>query len=201
VNGEIAFGAEISQDRSRCAIVAAGRSKAGKKVGVDLVYYDSPAGAVARLDELYAKHEPVAVVVDGRSQAATLLQPLANAGIVVTQPTVQDLAAATGDIADLVNFGGLEHLDQPPLTQAIRGALRRALAGAQAWERRVPADQAPLVAATLAAWAYLKWEAVSEPQVYGVPSEPGWLERGGVPDHVRGDAAWNASPRTWEQRW
>ena len=163
MNGEVAFGAEISQDRSRCAIVAAGRSKAGKKVGVDLVYYDSPAGAVARLDELYLKWDPVAVVVDGRSQSATLLQPLANAGIVVTQPGAQDLAAATGDIADLVNLGGLEHLDQPPLTQAIRGALRRALGGAQAWERRVPVDQSPLVAATLASWAYLKWEAVSEP--------------------------------------
>ena len=166
VNGPVALGAEISQDRSRCAIVAAGRSKAGKTVAVDLVYYDHPGGAVSRLEALYAAHDPVAVVVDGRSQAATLLQPLANAGIVVTEPSPQDLAAATGDIADLVNLGALEHLDQPPLTSAVRGALRRVLAGASAWERRVPVDQSPLVAATLASWGYLKWEAVSEPSAW-----------------------------------
>jgi hypothetical protein len=166
VNNEVAFGAEISQDRSRCAIVAAGRSKAGKKVAVDLVYYDSPAGAVTRLEALYAAHDPVAVVIDPRSQAATLLTPLGNAGIVVTQPSASDLAAATGDIADLVNLGALEHLDQPPLTSAVRGALRRVLAGASAWERRVPVDASPLVAATLAAWGYLKWEAVSEPSAW-----------------------------------
>jgi hypothetical protein len=166
VSGPVAFGAEISQDRGKCAIVAAGRSVAGKKVAVDLVWYGPPAGAAARLAQLCAKHDPVAVVIDPRSQAATLLRPLAEAGVLVTEPSPGDLAAGTGDFSDLVNLGALEHLNQPPLTAAVRGALRRALAGAQAWERRVPVDQAPLMAATLAAWGFLRWEAVSDPGIY-----------------------------------
>jgi hypothetical protein len=205
VTGQVALGAEISQDRSRCAIVAAGRSKTGRKVAVDLVFYDHPGGAVARLEALYAKHDPVAVVIDGRSQAATLLTPLAHAGIVVTQPSAQELAAATGDISDLVNLGGLEHLDQPPPTSAVRAAVRRVLARASAWERRVPVDQAPWLAATLAAWGYLKWEAGSDPGVW-VLDAPGSRDIGavgwtdGVPPWVKGDAAWNGSRPPWEQR-
>src|SRR5262249_35241881 len=148
VNRPVAFGAEISEDRSRCAIVAAGRGGMGGKVAVDLVFYGHPAGAGPRLQDLYFRHEPGAGVVDGRSQAATLGAPLAGAGIVVTQRSAQALAAATGDISDLVNLGGLEHLNQPPLTAAVRAAVRRLLGGATAWDRRAPAaDQSPWVAA------------------------------------------------------
>ena len=58
---------------------------------------------------------------------------------------------AHGEFLDLVNDGGLAHLDQPPLTAAVRAAQQRPLAGAQAWDRRRwQVDQSPLVAATLA---------------------------------------------------
>ncbi len=144
VSGEVAFGCEISEDRKRCAIVAAGRD-------------------VARLAELEAKHDPVSIVVDGMSQAATLLRPLADAGVMVTAPKPRDVAVAHGEFLDLVNDGGLAHLDQPPLTAAVRAAQQRPLSGAQAWERKVPVDQAPLVAATLAVWAFLAWEVLSQP--------------------------------------
>jgi hypothetical protein len=166
VSGEVAFGAEISEDRKRCAIVAAGREAGGTRVLVDLVWYDHPRGAAARLDALYVKHDPVAVVVDGRSQSATLIKPLADAGIIVTQPVTQDVAVAHGEFLDLVNDGGLAHLDQPPLTAAVRAAQQRPLSGAQAWERRIAVDQAPLVAATLACWAFLRWEELSQPGAF-----------------------------------
>ncbi len=115
MSGEVAFGCEISEDRKRCAIVAAGREKDGTRVVVDLVFYDHPRKAVARLTQLWEKHDPVAIVVDGRSQAGTLLKPLAEAGILVTQPSTADVAVAHGEFLDLVNDGGLAHLDQPPL--------------------------------------------------------------------------------------
>ncbi len=163
VSGEVAFGCEISEDRKRCAIVAAGREAGGTRLLVDLVWYDHPRGAVARLAELEAKHDPVSIVVDGMSQAATLLRPLADAGVMVTAPKPRDVAVAHGEFLDLVNDGGLAHLDQPPLTAAVRAAQQRPLSGAQAWERKVPVDQAPLVAATLAVWAFLAWEVLSQP--------------------------------------
>jgi len=163
---EVAFGAEISQDRQHCAIVAAGRESGGTRVLVDLVWYDHPRGAVARLTELAAGHDPVAVVVDGRSQSATLIRPLADAGIVVTQPTTADVAVSHGELLDLINGGGLVHLEQPPLTAAVRAAQQRPLAGAAAWERKVTVDQSPLVAATFAVWAFRRWEELSAPSVH-----------------------------------
>jgi hypothetical protein len=163
VSGEVAFAAEISEDRKHCAVVAAGREKDGTRIVVDLAWYDHPRGAVARLAELAVKHDPVAVVVDPRSQAGTLLRPLADAGVFVTEPSTQDVVTAHGEFLDLVNDGRLAHLDQPPLTAAVRAAQQRALAGAQAWERRIAVDQSPLVAATLAAWAFVRWEELSQP--------------------------------------
>lgn len=163
MSGEVAFGCEISEDRAHAAVVAAGRAESGK-ILVDLApFYGHPRAVIARISELYAAHDPVAVVVDGRSQAATLIGALADLGILALQPSTQDVAVAHGEFTDLVNDGGLEHLDQPPLTAAVRAAQQRPLAGAQAWERRVSVDQSPLVAATLACWAFRRWEELSRP--------------------------------------
>lgn len=168
MSGEVAFAAEISQDRKLCSIVAAGREKDGTRVVIDLLWYDHPRGAVKRLDALYVKHDPVAVVVDPRSQAGTLVRPLAEAGVLVKEPSTAEVAAAHGTFLDLVNDGQLAHLDQPPLTAAVRAAQQRPLAGAQAWERRVQVDQSPLVAATLACWFFLRWEELATPGVWVV---------------------------------
>lgn len=168
MSGEVAFAAEISEDRLHAAIVAAGREKGGPRVVVDLVWYDHPRGAVAKLAALVEKHDPVATVVDPMSQAGTLVRQLADAGVFLTKPGATDAAVAHGEFLDLVNDGRLAHLDQPPLTAAVRAAQQRRLAGAQAWERRVPVDQSPLVAATLACWAFLRWEEQSAPGTWAV---------------------------------
>ncbi len=163
VSGDVAFAVEISEKRDRAAVVATGRESGGPRLVVDLVWYDHPRGAVTRLAELGEKHDPVAVIVDPRSQAATLLRPLADAGVFVTEPATSDVAVAHGEFLDLVNDGALVHLDQPPLTAAVRAAQQRPLAGAQAWERRLVVDQSPLVAATLACWGFRRWEELAQP--------------------------------------
>ncbi len=174
MSGEVAFGCQISEHctchpgkgRQHAAIVAAGRGESGR-VTVDLVWYGHPSGAVARLAELSEKHDPLAVVVDAGSQSGTLLRPLADAGVWVTSPPVREVAVAHGEFLDLVQAGGLEHLDQPPLTAAVRAGQQRFLAGAQAWDRRgVQTDQSPVEAATLAVHAFLAWEALSQPGVW-----------------------------------
>ena len=168
MSGEVAFGCAISEDRKHGSIVAAGRSASGK-ILVDLApFYDHPRLLVARMAVLYAKHDPVAVVVDPRSQAGTLLRPLAEAGVLVREPSTAEVVAAHGEFLDLVNDGRLAHLDQPPLTAAVRAAQQRPLAGAQAWERRMQVDQSPLVAATLACWAFVRWEELAQPGVWAV---------------------------------
>jgi hypothetical protein len=168
VSGPVAFGAAISEDRKHGSILAAGRSGSGK-ILIDLApFYDHPRRLVARMGVLYVKHDPVAVVVNPKSQSGTLIKPLAEAGIVVTEPSAQDVAVAHGEFLDLVNDQGLEHLDQPPLTAAVRAAQQRPLAGAQAWDPKVQVDQSPLVAATLAVWAFLRWEELAQPGVWAI---------------------------------
>jgi hypothetical protein len=166
---EVALACEISEDRRQAAIVVAGRSAADTaKVAVDLVFYDHPRDAVRKLDQLYADHGVVAVVVDGRSQSATLLGPLAEAGIAVTLPSSQDVVVAHLRFLDLVSDGELEHRNQEPLTAAVRASAHKPLAGAHAWDRRVLTDQAPLVAASLAVWAFTRWEEMSRPGAWAI---------------------------------
>ena len=168
MSGEVAFGCAISEDRKHGSIVAAGRSVSGK-VLVDLApFYAHPRMLVARMGLLYVKHDPVAVVVNPKSQSGTLVKPLAEAGIVVVEPSAQDVAVAHGEFLDLVNDGGLEHLDQPPLTAAVRAGQQRPLAGAAAWDPKVEVDQGPLVAATLACWAFRRWEELAAPGAWAV---------------------------------
>jgi hypothetical protein len=138
------------------------------RVVVDLVWYEHPRGVVAALAGLYEKHDPVAVVVNAKAQSGTLVEPLKTAGIIAVLPDAADVAVAHGQFLDLVNDGGLEHLDQPPLTAAVRAAQQRDLAGAQAWDPKVAVDQGPLVAATLAVWAFLRWEELATPGVWEV---------------------------------
>jgi hypothetical protein len=175
VSGEVVFAAAISEHctchpkgRQHASIVAAGRGKSGR-VTIDLVWYGHPSGAVGRLAELNEKHDPLAVIVDAGSQSGTLLRPLADAGVWVTSPKVREVAVAHGEFLDLVQAGGLEHLDQPPLTAAVRAGQQRLLAGAQAWDRRnVQVDQSPVEAATLAAHAFIAWEALAEPGTWAI---------------------------------
>ncbi len=159
----VAFGCEISEDRCHAAIVAAGRGQGGR-ILVDV----SPlmiirAARWPRMIDLDRQYQPVAVVVDPRSQAATMIKPLTDAGVAVIQPTTLDVVIAHGQFIDLVNDVALEHLDQPVLTSAVRAALQRPLSGANAWDHRVMVDQAPLLGATLAIWAFTGWEAASSP--------------------------------------
>lgn len=164
----VAYGCEISGDRQHGAIFAAGRSvRHPSKIRIERDYYQDPAGMVLRLDELYMKHDPVAVVLDPRSQSVTLIHPLAEAGIIATRVGPEDVAAAHGEFLDLVNGQGIEHLDEPELTAAVRASQQRPLSGAQAWERKgIAVDQSPLVAATLACWAFRRWEELSQPGAF-----------------------------------
>lgn len=161
-----ALGVEISTSRHRCAVGKAYRAEG--RVTVEVVYYDVPSGAAAFVAERWTADDPVAVALDPKSQSATLAGPLAEAGVLVTRLSAEDVAVAHGEFTDLVAAGGLRHLNQDPLTAAVRGAQQRALAGAQAWERRVAADQSPLNACTFAVFELLRYEELASPGVWQV---------------------------------
>ncbi len=164
---ECALGAEISEDRSRCAVAKAWRESPGR-MAVKVVWHGSPAAAPDVLDALYVADDPVQVALDPRSQSATLCGQLAERGVLVRRLGPEDVAVAHGEFMDLVATGGLRHFDQPDLTAAVRGAQQRPLAGARALERRVPSDQSPLTSSEFAVWVFLRWEELSQPGVWAV---------------------------------
>jgi hypothetical protein len=163
---EIAVGAAISENRQRASVVAAGRVSG--KVLVDLKFYDHPRGVIAFLAALYEQRDPVAVVVNAKAQSGTLIEPLKAAGIIAVEPTAEDVAVAHGQFLDLLDDGALQHLSQKPLTDAVRAAQQRPLAGAKAWDPKADTDQGPLVAATLAVWKFLRYEELAAPGVWNI---------------------------------
>lgn len=167
MSGECAFGIEISEDRSRCAVAKAWREAPGR-LAVKVVWHGPPHAAPAVMDALYVSDDPVDVAMDPKSQSATLCSQLAEAGIVVKRLDAEDVAVAHGEFMDLVATGGLRHFSQPELTAAVRGAQQRPLAGAQALQRRVVTDQSPLASSEFAVWAFSRWEEVSAPGVWQV---------------------------------
>lgn len=163
---QYALGVEISTDRQRCAVGKAYR--ADGKVTVEVIRYDLPAGTAEFISGLYEADDLVAIALDPKSQTATLIRPIEELGVPVTRLSAEDVAVAHGEFTDLVASRALRHLGQAELTAAVRGAQQRPLAGAQAWDRRVSADQAPLNACTFAAHALLRYEELALPGVWTI---------------------------------
>jgi len=167
VTGDFTLAAAISEDRQLASVAVARRSGSGKVV-VDIRFHDSPRLVVAWLSGAYAFSEPAALVVNPKSQSGTLIEPLRAAGIIAVEQSAEDVAVAHGQFLDLVGDGGLEHLGQKELTDAVRAAQQRPLAGAKAWDPRASVDQGPLVAATLAVWKFRRHEELSSPGAWQV---------------------------------
>ncbi|HWH28811.1 MAG TPA: hypothetical protein VNU26_07590 [Mycobacteriales bacterium] len=94
-----------------------------------------------------------AVVIDGMSPAASLIDELAKRKIKVTTTGPRDMAQACGSFYDGAVEGWLHHIDQPQLNAALGAARKRPLGDAWAWNRKNSAlDITALVACTLALW-------------------------------------------------
>lgn len=158
VSDTVAFAVDVSPDRRTAAIAVAGR-RSDDRVHVEVV--DHLAGVnwvVPRLLDLRWRWRPCAIVVDPGSEAGSLTEDIEKAGIeLVPQFTARDAARACGQFRGLVANQGLRHLDQPSLNAALAGAQLRPLSDAHAWDRKGGTDICPLVAASLAVWAFGKY--------------------------------------------
>lgn len=148
------LGLEISEDRRHTSIAAAGWVDGA--VMVDLVAYLDGTEAVPEVLRLRAERTVSAVCVDPHSAAATLIRPLTDVGVMVTELSTSDVVVAHGMFLDELAAGRLRHTGSPELTAAVRHAMQRPLGGAQTWQRRnLSVDASPLTAATWAVWAVL----------------------------------------------
>ncbi len=148
----VAFAVEVAQDRSSAAIGMAGRRGDGL-IHVEPVDVRRNVGwVVDRVVALVERWKPCAVIVDGRSAAASLVPSLEDAGVIVTTTSASDMAQACGSFYDAVIEGRLRHVNDRELNDAVDGATKRNLGDAWAWDRKNPlVNIAPLVAVTLAA--------------------------------------------------
>lgn len=168
VGDDVSFAIDVTPARDHASIAVYSPRSDG--LGhIELIDYRSGVGwLVARLAELKERHDPVAIAVDAKGPAGSLLADLAAAGIAEPEdaekpqrgdlivPGAADVAASTGQFLDAVTAGALRHLDQAQLSAAVAGAKTRSLGDAQAWARRTASsDISPLVAVTLARWAHL----------------------------------------------
>jgi hypothetical protein len=167
--GDLAFAVDINPARTHAAIVAVGARPANDgTMQIAVVEYAPGTDWIPRrLAQLKEQHRPVAIGLDVAGPGGSLLLDLAKAGITTPEkadepqrgdlavPTAKDVAAGFGLFVDAVRQQQLFHSDDNVLNLALQGAQTRSLAGSFAWDRKGGTDISPLVAATLAHWAFL----------------------------------------------
>lgn len=181
IPADVVFALDVNPARTHAAIVAAGRI--GDRVHVAVVdYRPGTHWCVDRLVDLCARWRPLAVALDVKGPAGSLLLDLQTAGITppddadkptrgsLIVPTAGQTAQAFGLFVDGVRDSTVQHADDGPLNLAVAGAAVRPLAGGSAWDRKGGADIAPLVGATLAHWAYLVRSQADDGQTYDLLS-------------------------------
>lgn len=179
---DVAFAIDVTPMRDHSAIAMAGTRPDGL---IQVAIVDHRPGTdwiPERLAALKARFNPIAVALDGKSPAATLILDFNRAGL--AQPddpqrpmrgdlailNSSDAATAFGMVVDAARQRRLRHSDDAPLNVALAGAKTRPLGDGSAWARRGNTDISPLVATTLAHWALVTLaEAVTAdaaPSVY-----------------------------------
>jgi hypothetical protein len=176
--GDLAFAVDINPARTHAAIVAVGTRPANSALGAPqdvggplqcavIAYAPGTDWVATRLAQLKAKYNPVAIGLDVKGPCGSLLLDLEQVGIKASDktaeptrgdlivPTAGEVAAAFGLFVDAARQKQLFHSDDNVLNLALAGAKTRALVGGSAWDRQGGTDISPLVAATLAHWAFL----------------------------------------------
>ena len=148
----VALGVEVSSDRLHTSIAAAARD--GDRISVALIEYLHGTDNAARIAEIAGMTtQLLGVVIDPRSPAATLVDPLTALEVALVTPTAHEVAVAHGRFIDELRAGRLKIGDHPQLDAAAQHALTRPLAGGEALDRRKAfVDSSPLIAAELAIW-------------------------------------------------
>jgi hypothetical protein len=145
----IALAVDVPPEGKRASIARAGERDDGLVHG-EIDTRPGTTWAVERLAEL-SKKRNAAVVLDGGSRAASLIEPLTKAGVKPIVYSTRDVTTACSGFMDKVDEDKFRHVGQAELNIAVDAARRRKVGDAWAWHRRdTSADISPLVALTLA---------------------------------------------------
>lgn len=144
---------DVNPESSRASVSLAGqRPDEGWHIELD-EQRDSVGWVVPWVVKRCENNDIRAVVIDGASAAAELVDEFEKHRIAVTVTTSRDMAQACGTFYRGAVEGWLSHIDQPQMNVALGDARKRPLGDAWAWSKKNSAsDITPLVAATLALW-------------------------------------------------
>lgn len=165
--GELTFGIDVGPAREYASICVYGErdDAAGH---VELVRYAIGVDwVVDKIVDLRDRFDPIAIAIDGKGPASTLIPKLGKVGIwppkdpkrvargdlFILGP--QDAASAAGGFVDACRIGEIFHIGQEPLNLAVKNAKPRPLGESWAWGRRhSTGDISPLVAASAAHYVH-----------------------------------------------
>lgn len=145
---------DSSPDGAHSAIAVASR-RADGRIHVEVAKAGPGTGWLAsEIRRMNSAHQPFEIVVDCKSPARVALPELTEHGMPVRELMATEASAAFATFVTTAADKVLVHREDPRLTVALTGAVRRQLGDAYAWSRRNSAvDISPLVAATEAVYA------------------------------------------------
>jgi hypothetical protein len=176
----VALGIEVANDRSTAAIGVVGRRADGKYHLEIIKSAPGVAWVVGDAVKLNKRWKPCVIVLDDKSEAASLLPEFKEAGLkvrdrdpdkaaksedIIVTTWANDLARASGLLYSAVTeTRNLRHLNQSDLNDSVKGAAWRQLGDAKAWSRKdATTNPCPLLAVTLGLYGLV---------IYG-PKQPG----------------------------
>lgn len=158
---------DMSPDR-RWLTVAAATKVGSHGIHVEVGRHEAPTPILTRyIISLIHRWNPVALVIDGKSNAMATAVDLKAVGLEPQVTTAAELAQATGGFADDVVYAEsdiLSFYDDPLIMEANASAMKRDIPGGWALNRGGSADISPMVAIMLARYgllAYLRPEEKS----------------------------------------
>lgn len=164
----VAFAVDVNPDSSYASIAVAGRTADGKTFSQVVDRKRGTGWIVDRVEELIEKWRPTEVVLDAIGPAGTLLPAFSERGIDVGVVSMTQYGQACGAFKALVDDRRFVHNEQPGLRAALESARKRPLgeSGLWGWHRRDTTDITPLVAVTLATFAFARsvGEALKPPE-------------------------------------
>jgi hypothetical protein len=153
--GVFALGFDVGLDGGDAAVCLAWRDPAGRAHVEVADVADGAAWLTGRLAALVETHGPVATMFDRFGPAVAAADILTRAGVAVTGTSTDEyLTACAGFLIGLVS-GTVKIRPHPALDAAAAAAVKRPVGDRWVWGRRAASSTiAPLVAATLAVWAF-----------------------------------------------
>jgi hypothetical protein len=164
----VVFALDINPARTHSALWAISGGPEGAIYLSCVAYEAGTDWVVPRLVLLRDTRNPVAIVLDVKGPAGSLLLDLEDEGFHLPRdkdrprrgdlaiPNAQEVAAAFGLFVDSFRQGLIRHAGDEPLDRAVATADTRNLVGGTAWDRgKGGSDISPLVASTIGVWAFI----------------------------------------------